>query len=476
MDTRRRPFPFAPVSLSLLLLSVWPAAPSDAKNPAELDVEMKELVEASLQRYREIETEIAEEKAPLVARLNELESANLEKRAVVESYRFQADQTQIEIESLGKDLVAARAKRDYIETAFDGFLAKFDSRINMAESQRYLDPLTVLRDIANSDGSSTLDKYKAYTDSMSLSLDRIEAVIGGDTFVGKAIDEKGRIHEGKILVAGPSGFFLSDTEEIAGVTKFGAGTVEPGVTFLSGANKSAVQDFFSGSEGFVPLDATLGEALTIEASRGSIVSHVQQGGYVGYFILLLGMIALVVSIVKVADLRNFVIASPSKLAELARVAREGDSEAALSEAKKVPGVSGEMLATGIQNIKTNALLLEETMLSVVLRNKPKMERFLPYLAITAAASPLLGLLGTVVGLIKTFALITLYGAGAPKALSSGISEALVTTELGLAVAIPTLILHGLFSRVVKTRIGALEQSAFDFVKAASLEPVNRSNR
>ena len=85
------------------------------------------------------------------------------------------------------------------------------------------------------------------------------------------------------------------------------------------------------------------------------------------------------------------------------------------------------------------------------------------MAITAAAAPLLGLLGTVTGMIKTFNLITIFGTGDAKSLSSGISEALVTTELGLIVAIPALILHGVLSRMTKEKIAALEQTALSFV-------------
>ena len=107
------------------------------------------------------------------------------------------------------------------------------------------------------------------------------------------------------------------------------------------------------------------------------------------------------------------------------------------------------------------------MVSVILHRKPQLERFLPWLSVTAAATPLMGLLGTVVGMIKTFTLITIFGSGDPKALSSGISEALVTTELGLVVAIPTLIIHGALLRLAKRRISAMELTATEFSKVVN---------
>ena len=95
-------------------------------------------------------------------------------------------------------------------------------------------------------------------------------------------------------------------------------------------------------------------------------------------------------------------------------------------------------------------------LPILLHNKHKLDYWLGAIAITAAVSPLLGLLGTVSGMIETFKLMTLFGAGDPAAVSGGISQALVTTELGLVVAIPALLLHALLSRRVKTYYGQLE--------------------
>ena len=140
--------------------------------------------------------------------------------------------------------------------------------------------------------------------------------------------------------------------------------------------------------------------------------------------------------------------------------------------KKIAGIKGsigEMIEVGIENVHSGAVFLEEMMLSVIARKRPQLERFMPFVSITAMAAPLMGLLGTVVGMIKTFALITVFGTGDPKALSSGISEALVTTELGLIVAIVALLLHAVFARIIKSRLGSMEQVAFDFVRSATFE-------
>jgi len=87
---------------------------------------------------------------------------------------------------------------------------------------------------------------------------------------------------------------------------------------------------------------------------------------------------------------------------------------------------------------------------------------LPLLAVIATAAPLMGLLGTVIGMVRTFALITVFGTGNAGKLASGISEVLVTTELGLLVAIPTLIAHGILAQRISKNLSLQERYALEF--------------
>ena len=104
----------------------------------------------------------------------------------------------------------------------------------------------------------------------------------------------------------------------------------------------------------------------------------------------------------------------------------------------------------------------------MLEEKPKLERGLSFISVTAAVAPLLGLLGTVTGMINTFKLITLFGTGDAKSLSSGISEALITTEFGLVVAIPSLLLSAFLSRKANSMIAKMEKTSITFVNGVSL--------
>ena len=102
---------------------------------------------------------------------------------------------------------------------------------------------------------------------------------------------------------------------------------------------------------------------------------------------------------------------------------------------------------------------------MLLQQQQYYERRLPLLAVIATAAPLMGLLGTVVGMVKTFALITVFGTGNAGKLASGISQVLVATELGLIVAIPTLIAHGFLAQRIHRNLSLLERYALEFVTA-----------
>jgi biopolymer transport protein ExbB len=118
-----------------------------------------------------------------------------------------------------------------------------------------------------------------------------------------------------------------------------------------------------------------------------------------------------------------------------------------------------VIEAGLRSRNADRETLESVLQEAILRELPRVERGLSILAVLGAVAPLLGLLGTVTGMIDTFRVITLFGTGDPKLMSGGISEALITTELGLAIAIPIMLLHTLLSRRAEKIIGDMEEKA-----------------
>jgi biopolymer transport protein ExbB len=127
------------------------------------------------------------------------------------------------------------------------------------------------------------------------------------------------------------------------------------------------------------------------------------------------------------------------------------------------GPAGRMLHAGAKHHGEPRELIKEAMFEQILSARLKLQSWLPFVAICATSAPLLGLLGTVTGIMNTFSLMTEFGTGDPKTLSSGISEALITTEYGLIIAIPSLLLHAFLARKARGIIDDMEKKAMQFL-------------
>jgi len=142
--------------------------------------------------------------------------------------------------------------------------------------------------------------------------------------------------------------------------------------------------------------------------------------------------------------------------------RTGDAERARELAGSARHPAGPVLVR-MMDAGDNADAAEEVLLEQMIGVQERSGAWLPVIATTAAAAPLLGLLGTVSGMIRTFHLITLFGSGDPKPLAGGISEALITTLFGLVVAIPALLLHAYLARRAHGIVQTTERIGLAFV-------------
>ena len=192
----------------------------------------------------------------------------------------------------------------------------------------------------------------------------------------------------------------------------------------------------------------------------------QSGGWLMVPILLCSVAALAIGIERGWTLHRSRVVPESLLAEVRRRAREGLGDAARFSALDAASPLGQVLAAGVANARRGRSLMKEAMSEAIAAVSHDLERYLTSLGIIASISPLLGLLGTVVGMIRVFSALMLDGAGHPEALAGGISEALITTAAGLTVAIPSLMLHRFFLRRVDDLVVELERQAAHLVEAA----------
>jgi biopolymer transport protein ExbB len=210
---------------------------------------------------------------------------------------------------------------------------------------------------------------------------------------------------------------------------------------------STVAGFEAAQSGMARLavDPGRGSLLTVLVDIRSLPERIPEGGYVGYTIIGLGAIAATLAIVR--WLMVFVAGR--------RVVAQQKSDTA-NAGNPLGRVLGVFEANRDVDTETLELKLDEA----VMRESSKLDRFIWLVKVVSVVAPLLGLLGTVTGMIRTFQAITLFGAGDPKMMAGGISEALVTTMLGLVIAIPLVLLHALLASSTKRIIDILdEQSA-----------------
>ncbi len=139
---------------------------------------------------------------------------------------------------------------------------------------------------------------------------------------------------------------------------------------------------------------------------------------------------------------------------------------ARTKAATLQGMSGEMVKTGVERFYEKRRVLEEALFEKMVVIKPRLDRFLPFLGLTAAAAPLMGLLGTVLGIIKTFKAMAL-DSGNKQAFTVGISEALITTAEGLIVAIPVLVLHGMMKSLAKGKFSEIESIGISLINGTT---------
>lgn len=372
---------------------------------------------------------------------------------------------------------------------------------NLREMQRKADLARTSRDAAES-AIETSEKdlrvwrdEKAYIDSLVFDLQRgigakgyspgaegvpanpsLQAMVadllgelggGGRAFVseGEAVTGDGTVVPGTFAKVGPVIWFRSDDGKAAGLVSEDH-ELRPRLLPQTESAKE-LENLFTGEAANLSFDPTMGSAVALADTQTDALTHVKQGGFWAIPILILALLALLTAIWKFFQLGKIREFSAAVVQRTLTALNAGK----VTEAREAVGglrhPARRVLDRGIALVSERPSIsrddIEESMFEVFLEETPPLQRGLPILAIVSATAPLLGLLGTVTGMMETFRLITVFGTGDAKSLASGISEALITTELGLVVAIPALIAHSLLSRKVQGIKSTMEMTSLAFL-------------
>lgn len=419
-------------TLLLGLLSLPPAPRGGGARKAKKP--RKTSVPSFRQAYRREKALLKEELQGLRETLDRLQKEHVKKK------------TQLEADV--KALVGGIARRRKAADRLEEKARAFRRRLEATEDKSHVADSTL--DLAR----STLRKHGAPLPPGGDTVDRLSdafrlaaQVMRNESAVrvveGAFFDGDGKEVHGRLVLVG-------------GVAALGAGGGQGGVlargpegTFelTDPSKKKAAEALIRGAR-VNPVPVYLfspGEGASKVPKRHSFMSTVKAGGIVAWIILALAAFALLVVVERILTLAVASNRARSLMKDVLERVEAGKAIQA-QELVRRRGALPRVLKTILENREAPRERLDELAAESILKETPRLERLLFVLAAVAAVAPLLGLLGTVSGMISTFRVITEYGTGDPKMLSGGISEALITTEFGLAVAIPVLLIHTLLSR------------------------------
>ncbi|MEE4638979.1 MAG: MotA/TolQ/ExbB proton channel family protein [Wenzhouxiangella sp.] len=390
------------------------------------------------------------------------QKADLERRlsAFTASAEQERDRLQADIEALERELIDLVGQADRLEDQV------FEAERSVEAAGENVNLLAATFQQAE----VTVDSYQAPAfggDSLPGEAD-VQALFGA---VAGELDQRGRIRS----EAGE--FFLADGTRVSGrivhvgriasygISERGAGVLAPageGELKLWNETSAEAARALAAGETVSPLPIFIYENLRTEVeqavSRG-LFGKVAQGGAIGWVIFALGLVALLLVVLRGIFLWSAGRSTGRVVDRVEDHVRRRDLDSALNVLDSRQGATARVVATAIRNLDRDREHLEDIVSEAILHESSHLNRLGAFIMVIAAVAPLLGLLGTVTGMISTFDVITEFGTGDPKLLSGGISIALVTTEMGLIVAIPTLLLGTLLSSWAERIKDDMEQAA-----------------
>lgn len=426
---------------------------SAAQNSAQRDLL------SSIDQLNKLRSDIASEKIPIARRISEKERSILALRNEAAKIRAAADNKTLALEDIRNEVKEWENNNNFLLSLLDEYARRFESNLNISEREIYSTEIDQFNSLdPNQVGSERLNIQMQVIDQ---GFSRLRNAFNGTTYQSKAITEEGVLLAGQVNRFGPLAYYYNQAEGITGLIVADDGNIPHLFTQESGL--SNLHDLMAGQTTIMPIDVTNGKAISIEIGSEGLLDHIGKGGIWIIPILLFAGISTVISIIKVLQIYKIKLPVKGSVHQVLSKLQSNNRDEAKSAAGNIPYPIGDMVLQGVIHADDPKELIEEIMYESMLEIQPKLEKYLPLIAISAATAPLLGLLGTVTGMINTFQLITLFGTGDAQSLSSGISEALITTEFGLIVAIPALIMHALLSRKVQAIMTDMEKYAVIFV-------------
>jgi len=261
----------------------------------------------------------------------------------------------------------------------------------------------------------------------------------------------GELSQASTLQVGPVAWFSTQAPKLSGLLNLDDESNALKVALVQSTSNDNPLDSTLKQNGvgstLLTFDPSLTHLVTSQAQQESPLEHLEKGGLWAIPIILFACFALTIALLKAAQLLRL---SKIKMHSQMQLQQFFKAE----NTNEFAGMQKQLFNLTLQSEKGQ--VRDDQLFNQLIHDKHKLDNFIGAIAVTAAVAPLLGLLGTVSGMIETFKMMTLFGSGDPEVVSGGIAQALITTELGLVVAIPALVLNALLSRKAKAYYSQLE--------------------
>jgi biopolymer transport protein ExbB len=441
------------------------AGPEFDAAAAKAASEYSERLKTASEQLSGVRRKITEEKAPLLNALHAAEERIVAAETEITRIETEQEESKDRKRQIQKEREPVVKNLGYASTLAHDTAVAVNDGLAPGEDQ-FIGP-RLKEIISQLESASNAASEQPTSDTLDLMLRRIERSLGGYRVPGRAIvANSNQVEEGIYAFAGPDAFFQSVDRKYSGVLRSREGTAYPIVYPLGGWKSADADAFFQGKRGTLMADSTGGKALRLQETKGSVIEHIRRGGIVSLLILMVGLLAVILILNKIFDLANLKVDEPGSVDIFLKRLPGTAAERRVELLRPLRSATRELFATGIEYFELPKQQLEEHLWAVLMRIRLHYERRLPLLAVIAVAAPLMGLLGTVTGMVRTFALITVFGTGNAGKLASGISEVLIATELGLIVAIPSLVAHGFLTNRIQKKLLLLERYSLQFTTAA----------
>ena len=464
MNTFAKPFSALLLSGAVLLSGASLAQDEAAEVPAGPDpreeaaaniqqlldfVKQGQVTEARANREREQRFQSAKNDQQRLLQEAEAERAREERRSAQLEDEFEANELLVadKQEQLKERLGALTELFGHLTAASGDLKSNLDVSLVSAEYPNRGEFLQALIDkMSTSDKLPSIEEIERVWYEMLREITETGKIVSYNTEVATASGERAPrdvVRIGAFNVIDTEGNYLSyDNDHLSVLPRQPSGAYTGWASTLANASSGGHQF------GIDPTGPTGGSFLAAIIDSPTLEERWHQGGPVGYAITAVGVFALLLALFRVIVLTGV----------SGKVSKQLKSDKAMDN-----NPLGRVLKVHEDNPSMDLETLELKMAEGVMRETPKLESGLTLLKIIAAVAPLMGLLGTVTGMIITFQAITIFGAGDPKAMAGGISSALVTTVLGLLVAIPTVLLHTLVNGRAQRIIHVLNEQATGIV-------------